>query len=140
MTIISQLNALEMSGLIRLVQAQPELEYLFRHALVQDTAYGSLLKQDRKRLHLAVGTVALPAVFKVTLKFLLPLTNAALAGTTAFTSLELIATVSLVLIKFQLASTALTVATKAVPAVCGTGVPVFPVGVPGAAVSPGSKI
>ena len=56
MNISSQLNMLEISGLIRLVQAQPELEYLFRHALVQETAYGSLLKQDRKRLHLAVGT------------------------------------------------------------------------------------
>ncbi|MGH8630631.1 MAG: hypothetical protein ACREU7_07685, partial [Burkholderiales bacterium] len=34
---------------------QPELEYLFRHALIQDAAYGSLVKQDRKRLHWAVG-------------------------------------------------------------------------------------
>jgi tetratricopeptide (TPR) repeat protein len=33
------------------------LEYVFRHALVQDAAYSSLLKQDRKRLHLAVGQV-----------------------------------------------------------------------------------
>src|SRR5207249_4355276 len=30
---------------------QPELEYLFRHALVQDAAYSSLLKQDRRSLH-----------------------------------------------------------------------------------------
>jgi hypothetical protein len=55
MTLISHLNTLESSGLIRLIAAQPELEYLFRHALVQDAAYGSLLKKDRKRLHLAVG-------------------------------------------------------------------------------------
>jgi tetratricopeptide (TPR) repeat protein len=55
MNLISRLNTLESSGLIRLLRAQPELEYLFRHALAQDAAYSSLLKQDRKRLHLAVG-------------------------------------------------------------------------------------
>jgi serine phosphatase RsbU (regulator of sigma subunit)/tetratricopeptide (TPR) repeat protein len=41
--------------LIRLAQLQPELTYLFRHALVQDAAYASLLAEDRRRLHLAVG-------------------------------------------------------------------------------------
>ena len=55
----------------------------------------------------------------------------------AFKSLEVIATESFVLIAFQLASTALTVALKAVPAVCALGVPIFPAGVPGAVVSPG---
>src|SRR5205807_9492391 len=30
---------------------EPDLEYLFRHALVQDAAYASLLKQDRRTLH-----------------------------------------------------------------------------------------
>src|SRR5262245_49301243 len=55
MNLISQLNTLESSGLIQLLRAQPELEYLFRHALSQEAAYSSLLKQDRKRLHLAVG-------------------------------------------------------------------------------------
>lgn len=54
---MNQLNELEASGLIRLAQIQPELEYVFRHALVQDAAYSSLLKQDRRRLHLAVGQV-----------------------------------------------------------------------------------
>ena len=49
------LTHLESSGLIRLAQALPELEYLFRHALVQEAAYGSILKKDRKQLHLAVG-------------------------------------------------------------------------------------
>src|SRR5436190_22119648 len=53
-------------------------------------------------------TVALPPVFKARLKLLLPLTSAALAGKVAFASLHVMATVSLVLIKFQLASTALT--------------------------------
>ena len=55
MTVISQLSRLESAGLIRLVQYEPELEYLFRHVLVQDAAYGSLLTTDRKRLHQAVG-------------------------------------------------------------------------------------
>jgi tetratricopeptide (TPR) repeat protein len=57
MTLLAQLNTLEASGLILPAQTVPELEYLFRHALVQDAAYASLLKQDRRRLHLAAGEV-----------------------------------------------------------------------------------
>jgi tetratricopeptide (TPR) repeat protein len=57
MTVIDQLSVLESSGLIRLAQAQPDLEYLFRHALVQDAAYASLLREDRRRLHQAVGAM-----------------------------------------------------------------------------------
>jgi len=49
------LTALEAAGLVRVAQFQPELEYLFRHALIQDAAYASLLKADRKQLHRAVG-------------------------------------------------------------------------------------
>jgi serine/threonine protein kinase/class 3 adenylate cyclase len=55
MTLLDQLNTLESSGLIQLAAARPELEYLFRHALVQDAAYGSLLKNDRRQLHQSVG-------------------------------------------------------------------------------------
>src|SRR5574341_833995 len=55
MTLLNQLNTLESSGLIQLAAAQPELEYLFRHALAQDAAYGSLLKNDRRQLHQSVG-------------------------------------------------------------------------------------
>jgi tetratricopeptide (TPR) repeat protein len=50
-----QLTTLESYGLIRLISANPELEYLFRHALVQEAAYSSLVKQDRKQLHRIVG-------------------------------------------------------------------------------------
>jgi tetratricopeptide (TPR) repeat protein len=50
-----QLDTLEAKGLIRLASLSPELEYLFRHALVQDAAYGSLLKQERRQLHGRVG-------------------------------------------------------------------------------------
>jgi tetratricopeptide (TPR) repeat protein len=51
----AHLAALEASGLIRLAEVEPEIEYLFRHALVQDAAYASLLKADRRVLHRAVG-------------------------------------------------------------------------------------
>lgn len=47
----SQLHHLESVGLLHRAQAEPELEYLFRHALIQDAAYHSLLKTDRKRFH-----------------------------------------------------------------------------------------
>jgi predicted ATPase len=53
--IANQLSTLEAAGLIHLAQQQPELAYLFRHALVQDAAYAVLLLSDRKRLHQAVG-------------------------------------------------------------------------------------
>lgn len=55
MTTDLALDTLEARGLIRLATAQPELEYLFRHALLQDTAYESLLKQERRALHQVVG-------------------------------------------------------------------------------------
>src|ERR1043165_8246344 len=55
MTADVQLETLEAKGLIRLAAVRPELEYLFRHALVQDAAYGSLLKQERRQLHGLVG-------------------------------------------------------------------------------------
>jgi tetratricopeptide (TPR) repeat protein len=55
MTTGTQVDTLEAKGLIRLAAVQPEIEYLFRHALVQDAAYGSLLKQERRGLHAQVG-------------------------------------------------------------------------------------
>jgi tetratricopeptide (TPR) repeat protein len=55
MTIEERLNLLRGAGLIRDAGTVSEKEYLFQHALLQEAAYDSLLKQDRKRLHLAVG-------------------------------------------------------------------------------------
>jgi len=55
MSLRAHLTTLEASGLIRLAAVQPELEYLFRHALVQDAAYASILKADRRVLHRAVA-------------------------------------------------------------------------------------
>ncbi|CAN5579814.1 hypothetical protein BH23CHL7_BH23CHL7_23040 [soil metagenome] len=51
----NQLDTLEARGLIRPAILEPELEYLFRHVLVQDAAYESLLKQERRELHHVVG-------------------------------------------------------------------------------------
>src|SRR3954469_17949601 len=82
-------------------------------------------------------TVFEPAVFAVTEKVCVPATSAAFAGSAAFASVEVIATVSVELTRFQFASTALTVTLKLDPAVCADGAPVLPVPVPGAAVSPG---
>jgi len=55
----ADLGTLEASGLIEIAALQPELEYLFRHALVQEAAYASLLKQDRRALHLAAAEAIL---------------------------------------------------------------------------------
>ncbi len=55
MTLEAQLDTLEAKGLIRLAASRPDMEYLFRHWLVQDAAYGSLLKQERRELHRLVG-------------------------------------------------------------------------------------
>jgi tetratricopeptide (TPR) repeat protein len=51
----TRVDVLEARGLIRLASIRPELEYLFRHGLVQDAAYTSLLKQERRELHGRVG-------------------------------------------------------------------------------------
>ena len=55
MTLLKQLYTLESAGLVRIAQLEPDLEYLFRHALVREAAYSSILSADQKELHLAVG-------------------------------------------------------------------------------------
>jgi class 3 adenylate cyclase/tetratricopeptide (TPR) repeat protein len=49
------LGRLEAAELIRLRQQVPELEYIFKHALVQEAAYGSILVERRRAIHGAVG-------------------------------------------------------------------------------------
>src|SRR5437870_2739494 len=61
--------------------------------------------------------VAVPAVLAVTEKVFVPATSAAFAGSTAFASELVIATVSVEVTGFQFASTALTVTLKLEPAV-----------------------
>lgn len=55
----AELSTLEASGLIEIAALEPELEYLFRHALVQEAAYATLLKQDRRALHRAAAETIL---------------------------------------------------------------------------------
>jgi hypothetical protein len=55
MSLTHQLNNLEGAGLISLVNNPAEVEFIFRHALIQDAAYNSLLLAERRRLHQAVG-------------------------------------------------------------------------------------
>ena len=81
-----------------------------------------------------------PAVFGVTESVLVPATSAVLAGSVAFESELVIATVSVEVTGFQLASTALTVTLN--DAACGLsgGCAGLAAGGAGAAVSPGSRI
>lgn len=51
----SYLDALEAAGLISLAQAEPEREYFFRHVLIQEAVYASMLREDRRTLHRAIG-------------------------------------------------------------------------------------
>jgi tetratricopeptide (TPR) repeat protein len=45
------LAVLERADLIRERSSDPDLEYLFKHALTQEVAYGGLVKRERQRLH-----------------------------------------------------------------------------------------
>ena len=54
-TIDAHLAELLRVGLIRPATTHPAGEYLFHHALIQEAAYTSLLKSDRRRLHQWVG-------------------------------------------------------------------------------------
>jgi tetratricopeptide (TPR) repeat protein len=51
------LNQLENAGLVRLAASLPDLAYAFRHGLIQDAAYGSLLRAQRQAWHLAAAEV-----------------------------------------------------------------------------------
>jgi tetratricopeptide (TPR) repeat protein len=45
------LAELQHAELIREKQRQPDLEYIFKHALVQEAAYGSMLAENRRGIH-----------------------------------------------------------------------------------------
>jgi class 3 adenylate cyclase/tetratricopeptide (TPR) repeat protein len=51
----SSLAELEHTELIRVRQQVPELEYIFKHALVQEAAYGSILAERRRAIHRSVA-------------------------------------------------------------------------------------
>ena len=51
------LARLTSSGLVFAHGAPPQASYTFKHALVQDAAYGTLLRGRRQQLHTRIGTV-----------------------------------------------------------------------------------
>ena len=55
MNVQNHLSQLESAGLVNLTQVSPDVEYLFRHTLVQEAAYASLLDEDLNELHRLVG-------------------------------------------------------------------------------------
>jgi len=50
-----RINSLERVELLREAARMPELEYMFRHDLARDAAYGSILNRKRKEFHLRVA-------------------------------------------------------------------------------------
>ncbi len=57
-----QLTQLQRLQMILEAARRPELEYIFRHALTQETAYQSILRSQRKQFHRRVGE-AIEALF-----------------------------------------------------------------------------
>jgi predicted ATPase len=51
MELTSALDRLQEAGLLFRLGAPPHATYLFKHALVQDAAYGTLLREPRRALH-----------------------------------------------------------------------------------------
>ncbi|WP_419660078.1 adenylate and guanylate cyclase catalytic domain protein [Desulfosarcina variabilis str. Montpellier] len=49
------LYKLERAGLIQPRALQPEMEFMFKHALIQEVGYGSLLRRERQRVHERIG-------------------------------------------------------------------------------------
>jgi predicted ATPase len=49
------LNQLVVAGLVFRRGVPPQASFMFKHALVQDTAYGTLLRSQRQGLHLRIG-------------------------------------------------------------------------------------
>jgi class 3 adenylate cyclase/tetratricopeptide (TPR) repeat protein len=49
------LDVLRHAELIHETRVFPELEYIFKHAIIQDVAYQSILERRRKELHRAIG-------------------------------------------------------------------------------------
>jgi len=54
------LIGLERLDLIRTKALQPDLEYIFKHALTQEVVYNGLLKKERQEIHERIGNVMEP--------------------------------------------------------------------------------
>src|SRR5258708_22197545 len=57
MSVQPQLSQLESAGLVRVGAVEPELLYLFRHGLIQDAAYSTLLRSQLRSWHAATAEV-----------------------------------------------------------------------------------
>jgi tetratricopeptide (TPR) repeat protein len=53
----SSLSGLERLDLIKTRTVQPDLEYIFKHALTQEVVYNGLLKKERRAIHEQIGLV-----------------------------------------------------------------------------------
>jgi class 3 adenylate cyclase len=53
----SAVDALSRAGLLFCQGVPPSATYLFKHALVQDAAYGTLLREPRRALHARIGEI-----------------------------------------------------------------------------------
>jgi len=51
------LSGLERFDLIKTKSIQPDLEYIFKHALTQEVVYNGLLKKERRAIHERIGLV-----------------------------------------------------------------------------------
>lgn len=51
----ASLYKLERAGLIKPRALHPEMEFMFKHALIQEVSYGSLLRRERQRVHERIG-------------------------------------------------------------------------------------
>jgi predicted ATPase len=51
----TRLRDLQRLGFLRQTRRQPEIEYVFRHGLIRDVAYQTMLQRNRRELHLRVG-------------------------------------------------------------------------------------
>lgn len=51
------LSGLERFDLIKTKSIQPELEYMFKHALTQEVVYSGVLKKERREIHDRIGLV-----------------------------------------------------------------------------------
>jgi class 3 adenylate cyclase/tetratricopeptide (TPR) repeat protein len=53
----SVLYKLERAGLIIPRALHPEMEFMYKHALIQEVSYGSLLRKERQQIHERVGRI-----------------------------------------------------------------------------------
>ena len=65
-TVVDDRVAKYVNRVIEQQPAFPEVEYIFKHALTQEVAYGTVLQEQRKLLHESTGQ-ALEALYAATL-------------------------------------------------------------------------